>query len=211
MSWRDIVRSSPLGTKSTKPTEVPMADSSVGIVGFARKGEVGQVGARAFGSVAFKSLGTKPTEVPVPDSSVGTVGSVPKGEILKTVWSEPTRWPRFTALCMSHGVTKDQLASMFTEQDVVDLCEEPDYKLPKHAATIASAAKLTYGNGPIAAPTQRIQPVLVRCGACRYFECNEQHPNTGLGSCTARLEIKMGIPARRIECIDYELRPPTPA
>jgi len=95
---------------------------------------------------------------------------------------------------------------MFTEQDITDLCEEPDYKLPKHAATIASAIKRTYGHGSMQAPTESIQAVWVRCGDCRYFECNEQHPDTGLGSCTARLDIKMGIPARQIECCDYSQR-----
>lgn len=79
-------------------------------------------------------------------SSVANVASVavanaPEKRMTTDNQYDPIRWPRFVALCTAHDVTESEVRAIFTEQDIADLCEEPDGQLPKHAASIVGAAK----------------------------------------------------------------------
>jgi len=121
---------------------------------------------------------------------------------------DPLRWPRFVALSVARGVTENEVQAMFSEQDIDDLCEEPDSQLPLHAATIVGAIKRSRRSQPSKPPSKARTYSLdrVRCGRCQFFEFNPQHPSTGLGSCTVRSDVAMGIPARLIECAHYQQR-----
>jgi hypothetical protein len=100
---------------------------------------------------------------------------------------------------------------MFTEQDIDDLCHEPDNKLAKHAGTIVAAIRRARRRKE-AAPTMtaRTYAERVRCGRCLHFAFNPTTPATGLGHCPVRPELPMTLPARLIECDHYQQRAPAP-
>jgi hypothetical protein len=142
-------------------------------------------------------------------TGVAAVADTPESNPSTRNLSDPIRWPRFVALCTAHQVTESEVRAMFTERDIADLCEEPDGQLHKHTATIVAAIKRTRrysGAVPTASIKTVKQAVKVSCGRCKHFECNTEHPDTGLGSCRVRNDVKMGIPARQLECSMYRER-----
>lgn len=125
---------------------------------------------------------------------------------------DPIRWARFVVMCEAMGVTNNEVCALFSEEDIDDLCEEPDHKLLWHAATIVKSIKRvcrSQYSKPRSTARSKASPcsvARVRCGSCRHFEFNPQHPSIGLGSCVARSDVRMGIPARLIECTHYQQR-----
>ncbi len=150
-----------------------------------------------------------PSKVERKCTSEGFDTFIPRTKKKATIKADPLRWPRFVALCTAHGVTEDEVRAMFTDQDIEDLCEEPDSKLAKHTATIVAAIKRATRHKDETQEKARTYTTLVRCGRCQHFERNPQNPCEGLGECTKRVDVAMGVPARRIECGQYQERPRT--
>ena len=51
----------------------------------------------------------------------------------------PYNWTLFVGHCSKLGVTEDELLADFTQQDIIDLANEPAEKLPLFAKTIAKS------------------------------------------------------------------------
>lgn len=198
----------PKGTQPATNSDFEATSTATGDAPTSLKALAGAVRERNRGATTAQQGGTtERNKHPIETTCLlRSVAMVPDGQ------PDPLRWPRFVALCATHDVPEGEARAMFTEQDIEDLCEEPDGKLPKHAATIVGAIRrdrqqlLTRSPGGSNTTHARKFVELVRCGRCQHFECNPQHPGTGLGACNARDDVPMGIPARLIECTRYQRR-----
>jgi hypothetical protein len=107
------------------------------------------------------------------------------------------RWQSFVDLAVEYGVTPEEVVAEFSGQDISDLLEEPDVKLPLHAKTIADVVqrnRLATQVGHLKTKTDndignRHEPShafrstpLQTCGDCQNF-VRTNHPN--LGHCSA--------------------------
>lgn len=144
-----------------------------------------------------------------------------RNDLLSELWQEAAneaanvdidrstdRWQLFIGLAVKYRVTSAEVAAEFNEQDISNLLEEPDEKLPSHAKTIADVihrnrlaaqierlkaqAATDTGNQNRRSHVFRSTP-LQTCGSCQYFDKEANHPYLGHCRIKAQPEASFGL------------------